>query len=185
MSSASPLPSDATAARAQRVRRVLETMAKAGEEVTIAGLARRARVSRQFLYRHPELRAEALRQQAIRDEAVYAGLGRGDETTSASLRADLAHADEQNRRLRRALARLEARLSLALGVEVAAEAELGRVDETQTLRSRVAALEAEVANLAQAVHERNEELEACRARNRELVSQLNRGPAPPTTPHRS
>lgn len=58
----------ATAARTARIRGAIDAMGKTGDPLNISALARRARVSRQFLYRNPELRAEALRHQAAQDE---------------------------------------------------------------------------------------------------------------------
>jgi septal ring factor EnvC (AmiA/AmiB activator) len=167
----------ATAGRTARVRAAIDAMGKAGEPLTISALARRSRVSRQFLYRHPELRAEVLRRQAAQEEAYTNGRSPRDEITAASLRAELAHAEEQNRRLRATLARLEARLSHVLGAEVAAEAGLSTADELRGLRSQVCALEGDVGRLRDELRERTDELDACRARNRELLAQLNR-PAP-------
>jgi len=169
----------ATTARTTRVRGALDAMGKAGEIVTIAALARRARVSRQFLYRHPELRAEALRRQAAQDEAHSNGITSRDDITIASLKAELAHAEEQNRRLRATLARLESRLSHVLGAEVAAEAGLGVAEELGTLRAQVVGLEGAVGRLGDELRERTEELDACRTRNRELMAHLNQTPRGP------
>lgn len=141
----------ATAARTARVRGALDAMAKAGDAVTISALARRARVSRQFLYRHPELRAEALRHQAADDQAGADGRRR-DNITVASLKVELAHAEDQDRRLRATLARLEARLSYALGAEVAAEAGLSTADDVRALRSQVAGLEGDEGQLTSHGH---------------------------------
>lgn len=46
-------------AKAARVRAALDAMAAAGEPPGISLLARRARVSRRFIYDHPELRAKS------------------------------------------------------------------------------------------------------------------------------
>jgi Family of unknown function (DUF6262) len=45
-------------AKAARVLAALDAMAAAGEPPGISRLARRARVSRRFIYDHPELRAQ-------------------------------------------------------------------------------------------------------------------------------
>jgi len=48
-----------SADKTSRVRAALAAAIDAGEPLTIAALARRAGVSRRFIYDHPELRAEA------------------------------------------------------------------------------------------------------------------------------
>ena len=53
-----------SADKTRRVLAALDTTISAGESLTIAALARRAGVSRRFIYDHPELRAEAERRSA-------------------------------------------------------------------------------------------------------------------------
>ena len=53
-----------SADKARRVLAALDATIGAGEPLTIAALARRAGVSRRFIYDHPELRAEAERRSA-------------------------------------------------------------------------------------------------------------------------
>ena len=48
-----------SADKTRRVLAALEATISAGQSLTIAALARHARVSRRFIYDHPELRAEA------------------------------------------------------------------------------------------------------------------------------
>ncbi|MGH3371215.1 MAG: DUF6262 family protein, partial [Nocardioidaceae bacterium] len=50
--------------KAARVRAAINTIAATGAPLNIAALARTAKVSRRFIYDHPELRAEAEQQVA-------------------------------------------------------------------------------------------------------------------------
>jgi hypothetical protein len=70
--------------KAARVRAALDAMA-AGEPPGVSQLARRARVSRRFIYDHPELRAE-IAHRATQVAGQCAGV------VTASLRADLENA---------------------------------------------------------------------------------------------
>ena len=82
--------------KAARVRAALDAMA-AGEPPGVSQLARRARVSRRFIYDHPELRAE-IAHRARQVAGQCAGV------VIASLRADLENAKARNRRLESDLA---------------------------------------------------------------------------------
>ena len=79
-----------SADKARRVLAALEATISAGEPLTIAALARRAGVSRRFLYDHPELRAEAERRSAQAADRRAGAIIAGAQVTAASLRADLA-----------------------------------------------------------------------------------------------
>ena len=46
-----------TQAKGAAVRAALDALATAGQSLTVAAVARHARVSRRFIYDHPELRA--------------------------------------------------------------------------------------------------------------------------------
>jgi hypothetical protein len=101
-----------------RVRAAINDLANSGAALNVAALARRANVSRRFIYDHPELRAEA-DQQAILNAARHsADVSAQTSVTTASLRADLANANAANRRLQTELAALRRRLGRALGHDV-------------------------------------------------------------------
>lgn len=99
----------------QRARTVLEAMADGDSLLTVAGLARRAGVSRSWLYTQPELREriEQLRQHSRNETNPGATASNTDSrasTDSLRRRLELAHEHiaqlrTENRELRDALAR--------------------------------------------------------------------------------
>src|SRR5664280_2744919 len=100
-----------SADKTRRVLTALDAAISAGEPLTIAALARHARVSRRFIYDHPELRAEAERRAA--QAAARAA--------AASLRADLANAKATNHRQHTELEALRRRLGQILGRDALTE----------------------------------------------------------------
>lgn len=99
----------------QRARTVLQSIADGDGQVTVAGLARRAGVSRSWLYTQPELREriEQLRQHNRDQTAPAANASNTDtraSTDSLRRRLELAHEHiaqlrTENHELRDALAR--------------------------------------------------------------------------------
>jgi cell division protein FtsB len=162
--------------RRQRVLNALDRLAGAGEEISVAAVARAAQVDRSFLYRHHDLRAQIL-QRAAQSQSE-ASLPRATTVSRQSLLADLANLRAHNERLRRQVNKLAQRLSDALGEEVFRASGLGApaADETEALRRRVADLEQTVLDLRRQLQERTEELEAARAANRDLMAEVNRLP---------
>ena len=162
--------------RRQRVLAALERLTGAGEEISVAAVARAAGVDRSFLYRHHDLRAQILTRAA--QSQPDASLPRSAQVSRQSLLADLTNVRAQNERLRRQVNKLAKRLSEALGEEVFRASGLGgpAEDDTKALRRRVAELEQTTADLREQVQEQSEELDAARATNRELMAELNRLP---------
>lgn len=158
--------------KASRLLAQLEAMVLAGEAPVVSVLARRAGVSRRFVYDHPELRAEiACRTLQLAD--LHAGaVVASARTTAASLRANLENLKAKNHRLETDLASLRRRLSDLMGQEVLGE--VGQVANPST-NTRVAELEQAVFDTEEMLTRRNEELEAARQINRELMARLNRG----------
>jgi chromosome segregation ATPase len=160
--------------RRQRVLDTLERLASAGEEISVAAVARAANVDRSFLYRHHDLRAEILTRatQAQPD----ASMPRTTQVSRQSLLADLANLRAHNERLRRQVNKLARRLSEALGEEVFRASGVGGADDTEALRRRIADLEQTVSDMCQQLEERTEELDAARTTNRDLMAEVNRLP---------
>lgn len=154
--------------RRQRVLAVLDELAAAGEELTVSSVARAARVDRTFLYRHHDLRAKIV----ARAEAPNTG-PTATTVSKRSLLADLANLRDQNERLRRQNTKLTSRLSEALGDEVLRDSGIGRSDETEQLRTQLSQLEQQILDLRHELEDRNDELTAARATNRDLMSELN------------
>ncbi|MGW0368003.1 hypothetical protein ACWDZW_03565 [Streptomyces coeruleorubidus] len=72
--------------------------------------------------------------------------------------------------------RLEARLSEVLGEQVWRESVIGGPDDTEQFKARITTLEQQVIDLELKLQERDDDLAAARAANRELMAQLDRGP---------
>ena len=97
----------------------------------------------------------------------------GTRTSHRSLLADLANLRAHNERLRHHNTKLSERLSEVLGEQVFHEAGLTRTDEIGTLRGRVAELEQQLLDRRQDLQDRDDELAAARAANRDLMTRLN------------
>jgi hypothetical protein len=158
----------------QRVIATVDARLAAGHELSIAGIARQAGVSRKFIYAHPELRAQ-IEQRASRSATAVAGGAVADgRVTIASLRADAANAKAQNTRLRQQLRSLEQRLSVTLGREVASEIDPAGYEPADQLRAQLGAAHVRAFELQEALADALEELEAVREINRELLAGQNR-----------
>lgn len=163
-----------TTRRRQRVLSALDQLTAAGQEISGSAVARTANVDRSFLYRHHDLRA-----QVHAPAAAPASSPASTTASKQSLLADLANLCEQNRRLRTQNTDLTARLSEVLGEGVFRASGIGRTDDTEALRIRVAELEQQVLDLRQELEERTDDLTASRAANRDLMALANRKQAEP------
>ncbi|WP_294009960.1 DUF6262 family protein [Streptomyces sp.] len=160
-----------TGRRRQRVLTALAQAAKDGSDVSVAAIARRAGVDRTFLYRHRDLLGQIHAQAA---EPPAAPGGRGPAVSRASLQADLLAADARTARLAAQVRRLEARLSEVLGEQVWRESGIGGPEDTEQLKARITTLEQQVIDLELKIQDRDDDIAAARAANRELMAQLNR-----------
>lgn len=111
----------ATAARRKRehaqtrARGAVRELDQQGQAVTFQAVARRAGVSRQWLYQQPELRNEIER---LRDRSAADTQPRVPEAhraSTASLRQRLENLRAENRGLRAQVAELKAELAIAYG----------------------------------------------------------------------
>ncbi|WP_405776544.1 DUF6262 family protein [Streptomyces sp. NBC_01538] len=84
-----------SARRRERVLKALDVLLRNGQDITVSGLARAARVDRTYLYRHRDLLERVHAAAAAPPEE-----GRIAAVSRASLRADLTNALERNRRLK-------------------------------------------------------------------------------------
>jgi hypothetical protein len=98
----------------QRVRTALRELDADGATITFAAVAKRARVSRVFLYEHTALRAEIEALRSIHT-AAPARLPVRQRASDTSLRARLRAALDENQRQREENARLREELALAHG----------------------------------------------------------------------
>ena len=95
----------------------------------------------------------------------------------ASLQADLLAAHERAIRLNARIRQLEQRLSEALGEQAWRESQLGAPADIDALGQKITHLEQQAADLRLRLEERDDELAAARAANRELMTRLNHSAA--------
>ncbi len=109
----------------QRAERALRDLAAEGAAVSFQSVARRAGVSRQWLYTQPTLRAQIER---LRDDgpARDDGIPARQHATEASLRQRLETLRAKNQRLREENASLKTELALAYGSRRARACDQGR-----------------------------------------------------------
>jgi hypothetical protein len=185
MTTAPPTPSRHTAAMRhgrhadssrcrQRVLSALDSALAEGAEISVSGIARAAGVDRSFLYRHRDLLEKLHALDAAPPAAGQAG---GPAVTRASLQADLLAAHERAARLNARVQHLEKRLSEALGEQAWRESGLATPTDIDALNQQITHLEQQVVDLRLQLEERDEDLTAARATNRELMTRIN-------TPHR-
>jgi hypothetical protein len=158
-----------SARRRQRVITALDRAVAEGTETSASGIARAAGVDRTFLYRHRDLLEKI---HALQTEPAI-GDGAGLTVTRASLQADLLAAHERAVRLNARVQQLEKRLSDALGEEAWRESGLGAPADIDSLNERIIRLEQQAIDLRGQLEERDEDLAAARAANRELMARLN------------
>jgi hypothetical protein len=161
--------------KAARVRATLDATVTTGGPFSVSQIARTAGVSRRFIYDHPELRAEIELKAAESVHRFTAGLTSSARISAASIRADHENTKAENQRLRQRIRSLETRLSEVLGAEVAAELTGHGVLASETsLREQNDALQAKVGQLTDDLRHKDEDLDAARQANRELMAELNR-----------
>ena len=158
-----------SARRRQRVIATLNRASSSGQEISVSGIARAAGVDRTFLYRHRDL----LAQVHALETAPPATSGTGPAVTRASLQADLLAAQERTLRLAARVQQLERRLSEALGEQAWRESGLGAPADIDALNHKLTHLEQQAIDLRLQLDDRDQDLAAARAANRELISQLN------------
>jgi hypothetical protein len=159
-----------SARRRQRVAAALDQAAADGTEISVSGIARAAAVDRSFIYRHRDLLGKI---HAIETAAPGGGHVTAPAVTRASLQADLAAAGERTIRLTARIRQLEHRLSEALGEQAWRESGLAAPADTGALSQKITHLEQQAIDLRIQLGERDQDLAAARAANRELMAQLN------------
>ena len=157
-----------SARRRQRVITILDRAIAGDGETSISGIARAAGVDRTFLYRHPDLLARIHARQAAPPVAAP-----WPAVTRTSLQADLLAAHERTTRLATRIRQLEQRLSDTLGEQAWRESGLGAPADIDALNHKIISLEQQVTDLRMQLDERDQDLAAARAANRELMARLN------------
>jgi hypothetical protein len=159
-----------SARRRQRVITAINRALADGTEISVSGIARAAAVDRTFLYRHRDLLEKI---HALEAAPPTASDTTGPAVTRASLQADLLAAHERAVRLNARVQQLEKRLSEALGENIWRESGLGSPTDIDALNQKITHLEQQAIELRLQLEERDEDLAAARATNRELMAQLN------------
>lgn len=155
-----------SARKRQDVLDALQAMADNGIRATFDLVARRAGVSRQFLYSDPGLRT-AVEQARSKPPSKPLPSVTGD---ADGLRTDLLLAREEIKRLRSENARLKTKL-----VQHVASAQLDSDDEKlHDLTARNAELAREASSLRRQLAAAHDDLAAARDTNRDLMNELNR-----------
>jgi len=162
-----------SARRRQRVITAINQATSSGTEISVPGIARAAAVDRTFLYRHRDLLEQIHTLEAA---PPAAGETPGPAVTRASLQADLLAAHERAARLHARVRQLEKRLSEALGEQAWRESGLGAPPDTDALNDTITQLEQHAADLRIRLSERDDELAAARAVNRDLMTRINHEP---------
>ena len=157
-----------SARRRQRVIAALNRAATDGTEISVSAIAQAAGVDRSFLYRHRDLLAQI---HAV--AATPPATGSAPAVTRASLHADLLAAGERALRLTSRIRQLETRLSEALGEQAWHESGLSAPADIDALNQKINHLEQQTVELRLQLDERDQDLAAARAANRELMAQLN------------
>jgi len=163
----------------QRVLSALDASLERGEEIAMSALAKRAQVSRTFLYDNEDLRAEIELRIRVAQDRAAAGLMSGARVSAMSLRAEIENYKALNRQHRREIDALKRRLSEAVGAGVL-QAELPAVADAladEHYQQQIGRLEGENYKLQERIAVLEEELEAARDVNRKLMGRVNRSEA--------
>jgi len=164
---------------ARRRQRVLTAITQAGSatgiEVSVAAIARAAGVDRTFLYRHRDLLEQIHAAQA----QPHAATTPGPVVSRVSLQTDLLNAQQRTTRLSARIQQLEKHLSQDLGEQAWRASGLGAPTDVDVLTQRIVHLEQAAADLRLQLAERDDELNAARAANRELMLRANHAPPSP------
>ena len=163
-----------SARRRQRVLTALDRATASGTEISASGIARAASVDRTFLYRHRDLLEKIHAAEAAPPPA---GGTAGPAVSRASLQADLLAAHERAIRLAARIRQLEQRLSDELGQQTWRESGLGAPADIDALNQKITPYEQQAADLRLQLEDRDDELAAARAANRELMTRLNQAAA--------
>ena len=156
--------------RRQRVLKALNDATTAGEEITVSGIAQRAGVDRTFLYRHRDLLEQVHATEAQPPSTTGST---GSTISRASLQTDLLNAQQRCTRLAGRVQQLEKRLSEQLGEQAWHQSGLGAPEDIDQLKQRIVFLEQQSTDLRLQLDERDQDLAAARATNRELMTRLN------------
>ncbi|MFF1423180.1 DUF6262 family protein [Streptomyces sp. NPDC058280] len=155
--------------RRANVLAALDQLAARGEDISVSAVSRAAGVHRSLIYRHPDLHA-AVTTRAAEPQISTAT---GPSASKQSLLTDIANLTDRVRRQDTHIRHLEQRLAEALGKQVWQQAGLGGPPDHDALQKRANYLEQHVTELQRQLADRDEDLDAARAANRQLIAKLN------------
>jgi hypothetical protein len=141
-----------------------------GTPASVSAIARAAGVDRSFLYRPRHRDLLAALHTAARQPP---GPGNSPGASRASLQADLANSQDRCKRLAEHVALLEKRLSEHLGQDAWHQSGLDAAVDLDDLRNQVRTLEEANAGLRAKMEDLEDELDAARPANRELMTRAN------------
>ena len=159
---------DDSAHRRQAVLRALHAAAATGETISVSGIARAARVHRTFLYRHPDLHAAVLAQAAAPTNSTGERAPAARPcwpTWSTSSSATLAWPPPSPR--------WSAGSPRSWATPPGGSPASARHSDVDALQRKITELEQTIVELRADLSERDDELDAARAANRELMTRLN------------
>lgn len=148
---------------------MLDTISTTGGDPSVTAVARAAGVDRSFLYRHRDLLTELHRLQA-----APVVMGNAVAVTAASLRVELTNADKRIADLAARNILLERKLSEAMGEQAWRDSGLGAPTDIEQLQRKIVMLEQQVVELTGQLRDRDQELDAARAENREMFTNMNK-----------
>lgn len=161
-----------TARRRQRVIKAINNAITSGEEMSVSNIARVAGVDRTFFYRHRDLLAQVHAAESTPPPST----GGIPVVTRTSLQSDLAHAIDRGVRQAARIRQLEGKLAELLGDQAWRESGLSGPEDIEALKRRIVELEQHVIALNGELDDRQQELDAARAANREMMTRLNTKP---------
>ncbi|MFJ9472487.1 hypothetical protein [Streptomyces caniferus] len=123
---------DDSTRRRRRVLAALDDLTRDGQPISVSAVARLAGVHRSLIYRHGGLHAAVAARAAQPPNNTN-----GPQVSRNSLLSDLANLTERNTRLAGHVARLEQRLSEALGQDAWRATGLGAPTDTDTLQRKI------------------------------------------------
>ncbi len=158
-----------SARRRQRVIAAINRAVTDGTEISVSAIARAAAVDRTFLYRHRDLLGKIHATQA----GPPSGNGAGPAVTRASMQADLLAAHDRAPAHRPHPAARITPVWRTPSDQAWRESGLGAPADIDALTHKIANLDQHVTGLQLQLEERDSELAAARAANRELMARLN------------
>jgi hypothetical protein len=153
--------------RREKVQTVIQHALRHGGDLAVSAIARASGVDRTYLYRHPDLLKTLQRAQ------TSGPTHSGPQPSNASLRAELANTQARAKRLHDRVQLLEKRLSEQMGEHAWRASGLGAPLDIEALQHANAELQQHNASLGAQLDERDRDLAAARATNRDLMIQMN------------